>query len=634
MTAALKVLVVEDSENDAELLLHALVRAGYKPTARRVENAGQMEAAITQDTWDMIISDYVLPQFSGMEALKIVQRKGLDIPFIIVSGKIGEEVAVEALKAGAHDYLLKDRLVRLGAAIDRELREAAARRQRRQAEQALRESEERYRRLVESSPEATFIIAAGHFVYVNPAGLKLFGAQSPIDLIGKPYLDLIDPSFRDLVAEHMRLTLAGADGPLMEQRILRMDGKSVLVEVIARGISYHREQAVQVICRDITARKSAEEQVQHGERMDAVARLAGGVANDFNNLLAVITGYTGLIRSSLPQNDKLQGDLDQISHSADRAYALTQELATLSRKQALRSAPLNVNTLLVKNQGLLMRLVGEKIELHTNLAPDLALIQGDVGQIENLLMNLAVRARDTMPGGGRLVIQTRNLTQEDKRALPINELRAGDFICVVVSDNGPGVPKEAQGHVFEPFFTSNGPRASGGLALATVYATVKQHGGHISYQSQEGAGSTFRIYFPRIPAPASARPRLVNGTILLVEDEDPLREFGRVILNRAGYQVLEASDGPEALAICENEKPNLNLIFTDVIMPVMSGPELTRRLSKNYPDVPVLYTSGYTRSVVVENGSQTPDFEFLQKPYTSQELLHRLQLILTTSREK
>lgn len=633
MTAALKILLVEDSENDAELLLHAIVRAGYKPSARRVETASQMEEALSQDSWDMIISDYVLPQFSGLEALKVLQRKGLDVPFIIVSGKIGEEVAIEALKAGAHDYLLKDRLTRLGPAIERELREGGLRRQRREADRSLRESEERYRRLVESSPEATFICAAGHFVYVNPAAVILFGAQTPLDLIGKPYLDFVDDDFRELVSEHIRLTSLGADGPLMEQKMRRLDGSSVLVEVIARAISYHREQAVQIICRDVTARKSSEEQIQHGERMDAVARLAGGVANDFNNLLAVITGYAGLIRSSLPPSDKLQADVDQITNSADRAFALTQELAMLSRKQALRPTSVNLNTLIAKNQGLLTRLVGEKVELHTSLAPDLALMQGDVPQIENMLVNLSVRARDMMPNGGRLVLQTRNLTLEDKRALPLTELRAGDYICLLVADNGPGVPKEAQGHVFEPFFTGNGPKTGAGLALATVYATVKQHGGHISYQSQEGSGSTFRIYFPRVPvAAAPVRVRRHPGPILLVEDEDPLREFGRVVLDRAGYDVIEASDAGEAIELCEKEKPPISLIFTDVIMPVMSGPEMTRRLSKIYPGIPVLYTSGYTRSVVVENGSQTTDFEFLQKPYTSQELLHRLSQILATPR--
>jgi two-component system cell cycle sensor histidine kinase/response regulator CckA len=629
MTSALKILVVEDSEHDAELLLHAIVRAGYKPTARRLDNAKELEQAISQDCWDLIISDYVLPQFSGIEALKMVQKKGLDIPFIIVSGKIGEETAIEALKAGAHDYLLKDRLTRLGPAIERELREAAARKQRRQADLALRESEERYRRLVESSPEAMFICASGHFVYVNPACVKLFGAQTPLDLIGKSYLDFIEDEFRDFVSEHMRLTLEGAEPPLMEQPIVRIDGASVLVEVIARAISYHREQALQYICRDITVRKSAEEQAQHEERMNAIARMAGGLANDFNNLLAVITGYAGMLRSGLPPNDPLQNDVEQISHSADRAYALTQELTSLSRKQTLRAAPLNLNTLIVKNQALITRVLGEEIELHSNLAPDLALIQGDVAQIENMLMNLAVRARDSMAAGGRLVLQTRNLTQEDKRALPINELRAGEFICLLVADNGPGLPKEAQGRVFEPFSAAAGAGTGAGLALASVYATVKQHGGHISYQSQEGAGSTFRIYFPRIPVTA-AKARPPQGTILLVEDEEPLREFGRVVLNRAGYQVLEASDGPEAIEICEKEKPPINLIFTDVIMPIMSGPEMTRHLSKIYPSVPVLYTSGYTRSVVVENGAKAGEFEFLQKPYTSQELLHRLNQILAS----
>jgi PAS domain S-box-containing protein len=629
MSAVLKVLLVEDSENDAELLLHALKKAGYNPTARRVDNAADMDEALAHGSWDMVISDYVLPQFSGLEALKHIQRRNLDIPFIIVSGKIGEEVAIEALKAGADDYLLKDRLTRLGPAIERELREAQLRRQRRQADQALRESEERYRRLVESSPEATCICASGHLVYVNPAFVTLFGAQTPLDLIGKLYIDLIDPNYRDLVAEHLRQSLAGADGPLLENRVRKFDGSPVLVESIARAISYHREHAVQIICRDISARKFMEEQIHHGERMDAIGRLAGGVANDFNNLLAVITGYAGLIRAGLPPGDKLLEDVEQITRSADRAYALTQEMLALSRKQAIRPAPLNLNTLLTKNQNLITRVLGEGIELHTSLSPDLSLIHADHAQMESLLMNLAVRARDTMPNGGRLVIQTRNITNEDKRRLPITELRAGDYICMIVADNGAGIPEEAQSHVFEPFYAGSNPRAGSGLALATVYATVKQHGGHISYQSQQGAGSTFRIYFPRIPAPNSAKAVGQSGTILLVEDEEPLREFGRVVLKRAGYNVLEAADGAEAMALCELNKPAINLIFTDVIMPTMSGPEMTRRLAKTYPGVPVLYTSGYTRSVVTENGAQPGDFEFLQKPYTSQELLHRLNQILT-----
>jgi two-component system cell cycle sensor histidine kinase/response regulator CckA len=632
MNTGLKVLVVEDSENDAELLLHALSKAGYKPTARRVENAAEMEAALVQDTWDLIISDYVLPQFSGLDALKILQRRNLDTPFIIVSGKIGEEVAVEALKAGAHDYLLKDRLTRLPAAVDRELREAAQRRKRREADQALRESEDRYRRLVESSPEATCICAAGHFVYVNAACVNLFGAQSPLDLIGKPYLDQVDSNYRDLVGEYLRQAATGTDGGLLEHRVQRFDNSTVLVEMVARSISYHREQAVQIICRDITARKFMEEQLHHGERMDAISRMAGGVANDFNNLLAVITGYAGLIRSALQPDDKLHDDVEQITRSADRAYALTQELMALSRKQALRLAPMNLNSLLTKNEGLIARVVGEKIELHVNLSADLGLIHGDNAQMENMLMNLSVRARDSMPHGGRLVFQTRNLTQDDKKELPLNELRAGEFICLLVADTGAGIPEEAQAHIFEPFYIGNNARAGHGLALATVYATVKQHGGHISYNSQEGSGSTFRIYLPRLPISRPVKNSSANGTILLVEDEDPLREFGRVVLKRAGYQVIEASDGAQALALCERQKPFINAIFTDVIMPTMSGPEMTRRLEKIYPGIPVLYTSGYSRSVVTENGADSSDFEFLQKPYTSQELLVRLEQILASHR--
>lgn len=634
MSAPLKVLLVEDSESDAELLLHAISRSGYKPTARRVDAAGQMEEALRHDSWDLVVSDFVLPQFSGLEALKVLQRCGLDIPFVIVSGKIGEEVAVEALKAGAHDYLLKDRLTRLGSAIDRELREADLRRQRRQAEHALRESEDRYRRLIESSPEAICICAAGLFVYVNPACINLFGARSPLDLIGKPYLEMVEPNFRELAGECLRLALNGIDGPFLEKRIRRNDGSTVLVEMIARAISYHREHAVQIICRDITARKFMEGEIQNAERMNAISRMAGGIANDFNNLLAVISGYAGLIRSGLKAGDKMLDNIDQIYRGADRGFALTQGLTALSCKQEIHLAPTNLNAVMIKNQSLLTRVLGEKIELHVNLSPELALMRGDEAQLDNLLMNLAVRARDTMPNGGRLVFQTRNFTPEDKRHLPVNELRAGDFVSLLIADNGPGIPEEAQSHIFEPFYGTASSKPGSGLSLATVYAIVKQHNGHISYQSHEGAGSSFHIYFPRIPtATSAAAASPAGGTILLVEDEASLREFGRVVLMRAGYRVIEAADGPEAIALCEQRKPILDLVFTDVVMPSMSGPEMMRRLAKLYPAVPVLYTSGYTRSVVVENGQQASDFEFLQKPYTSQELLLRLEKILASRKQ-
>ena len=246
MGGQLKVLLVEDSEHDAELLHHALTRSGYSPTFRRVQNPEEMASALTSEQWDLVISDYVLPAFSGLEALNTLRESGLEIPFIIISGKIGEEVAVEALKAGANDYLLKDRLTRLGPAIDRAIREATQRHRSRQAENALKESEERYRRLVESCPEAMFICVAMKFVYVNPAAVRMFGVSSPLDLVGKSVLDFIDPAYHDLVEEYFRQASEGLEGPLLEHRLQTATGQGMLVETIARRIQYHGEPAVQM----------------------------------------------------------------------------------------------------------------------------------------------------------------------------------------------------------------------------------------------------------------------------------------------------------------------------------------------------------------------------------------------------
>ncbi|MDX1953279.1 MAG: response regulator [Verrucomicrobiota bacterium] len=637
MSVPLKLLIIEDSKDDTELLIHALQRAGYKAAYTRVESAAQLQHALSEQ-WDLIISDYVLPQFSGLAALAMTQQTGHDVPFIIVSGKIGEETAVEALKAGAHDYLLKDRLTRLGPAIDRELREAALRRRKKQADLALRESEERYRRLVESSPEATFICCDGKFVYVNPAAVQLFGAQSPLDLVGKSFLEFIDPNYRDLVTEHLRQTMSGTDGPLLEERILRLDGTILTVEAIARAITYHGENAAQIICRDVTSRKRLEEQLQHTQRMESIGRFAGGVANDFNNLLTVIVGYAGLIKSALPPGDKLVTDVGQITSSAERAFSLTQQLMALSRKQTILLAPMDLNGLVAQSRSLLARLLGEKVQLLTYLGPELGSVNADASQMENVLIHLTVRARNAMPEGGKLVLETHNVTLPPEKAAMIGNLAAGDYVALSMTDSGYGLTDEARLHVFEPFYDHTEVGPGTGLGLATVYAMVRQHGGHISCSSEMGRGSTFRIYLPRIETPKRALPPARSGqpttdsepTILVAEDEESLREFAQLVLRRSGFKVITAKNGEEAWQIIESRKFPIRLLFSDVIMPRMSGPDLAKKIQATMPELPVLFTSGYTRNVALENGIEDSKLEFLQKPYTADELIQKIRAMLAT----
>lgn len=636
MKIPLKVLVVEDSKDDAELLLHALRQAGYEPSAAQVQSAQGMRSQLGKRTWDLVISDYVVPGFGGLAALRVLQESEHDIPFIIVSGKIGEDVAIEALKAGANDYLLKDRLSRIGPAIDRALKEVAQRRKRKQAEQGMRESEERYRRLVESCPEGMFITIENTIVFANPAAVSLLGVKSPVDLVGKPLLDFIDPNYRDLVEEHLRQALDGLDGPLLEQKMVRADGSPVLVEALARRIQYHGDPAVQVLCRDVTNRKHLEQQLLNAQKMEAIARLAGGVANDFNNLLTVITGYSGLIRSGMAPDDPLQKDVQQVIQSTERAIGLTSQLLAISRKDVLTPEAVNLNGVLNQTAPLLRRLMGGNIETILDLDKQVSPIRADRGRLETVVINLCAHCRESMMQGGTLTIRTEAL-RLDKPLQHQFRLEAGDYVVLSISDTGLGLSPEHQEHLFEPFFGTVQPGKNSGLDLATVYAIVKQHGGQISCASEVGKGSTFKIYLPAVqaapaepvrafpPAPVSS----AGAVILLAEDEEVLREFASLILRKHGYQVLAARDGIEAMNLLEQFSRPVDLLFTDVIMPRAGGAELYRQFVEKYPKIPVIFTSGYPRNVLLESGLADHGLEFLQKPYTTATLLEKIRLVLS-----
>ena len=640
MKTPIKVLVVEDSRDDADLLIYALKQAGYEPSCALVQNARGMRTQLAKQSWDLVISDFVIPGFGGMAALKVLLDCGQDIPFIIISGKIGEDVAVEALHAGADDYLLKDRLQRLGPAIDRVLKEASQKRKRTQAEQTLRESEERYRRLVETCPDAMFIITEGKLVFANPAAITLLGATSPVDLIGKPLLDFVDSNYRELVEEHLRQSLEGLDGPLLEQKMVRTNGNPVLVESTARRIQYHGEPAVQVLCRDISTRKHLEQQLLNAQKMEAIARLAGGVANDFNNLLTVITGYTGLIRSGLEAGHPLQKDLQQVIQSTERAISLTNQLLAISRKDVAAPEALNVKTVIDQLFPLIRRLMGESVETVANLTEAPFHIRADRGQLETLIINLAVHARESMLHGGAFTIKAENLTLTKPMHNRVH-LRAGDYVLLTLCDTGLGLSEEYQEHLFEPFFGSNEAGKNTGLGLATVYAIVKQHGGQIACTSEVGKGSTFKIYLPafktvlREPVVSPRPPRATDRppVILLAEDEEVLREFAHLILRKHGFHVLTAHDGAEALKVAEQYNGPLDILFTDVVMPRMNGTDLFKRFSEKHPNTPVIFTSGYPRTILVESGLEDNDaYSFLQKPYTTQTLLDKIREVLAMQR--
>ena len=515
---------------------------------------------------------------------------------------------------------------------------------RQMAEAALRESEARFRSLVEAAPEGIFVQSQGRFVYVNPAMLRLFGASRVEDLLGMEIMERIAPEYREAVRERIHLQReTGKPAPLMDQEYLRLDGSQVPVETTAVPVRYQGRDAHLVFVRDITRRRQTEEekakleaQLAQAQKMESVGRLAGGVAHDFNNLLTVINLYSDMALRSLEPDNPLRQDLEEIRRAGDRAAQLTRQLLIFSRRQPLEMRTLNLNEVLQGLAKMLPRLLGEDILLQMKLAPDLGYIHADPGQIEQVVVNLAVNARDAMPEGGQLTLETVNTTL-DKLFLRLHSgVEEGEYIMLAVSDTGVGMTEEVKAHLFEPFFTTKGPGKGTGLGLATVYGIVKQHRGHIWVYSEPGLGSTFKVYLPRVEAGPAATSRseeataLPRGseTVLVVEDEPAVRSVAVRVLSGLGYQVLEASSGLDALQVAATWGQMIHLLLTDVIMPEMNGKALAEQLTALYPALKVLFISGYTDETISHHGVLEEGVAFLQKPFTPSRLAHKVREVL------
>ncbi|MBI3723412.1 response regulator [bacterium] len=382
--------------------------------------------------------------------------------------------------------------------------------------------------------------------------------------------------------------------------------------------------------------KKTEEQLRHAQKMEAVGRLAGGVAHDFNNLLTAINGYSELILARLSERDPLRNDLEEIRKAGQRATALTRQLLAFSRKQLLQPRVLDLDSVVESMDGMLRRLIGEDVDLVSSRHGDLGRVRADPGQIEQVIVNLAVNARDAMPPGGKLTIETRNVDLDEAYAGQRPDVAPGPYVLLAVTDTGTGMDKQTLSHLFEPFFTTKGQGKGTGLGLSTTYGIVKQSGGHIAVYSEPGHGTTFKVYLPRVedapePTPSSARYALSprgSETILLVEDEDMVRSFVRMVLSMNGYTVLEATNGSEAILVCERHAERIHLLVTDVVLPQLSGRQVWERLSPLRPDMRVLYMSGYTDDAIVHHGVLDPGTSFIQKPFTPSALAREVRAVL------
>ena len=640
MGVPLRLLLVEDSENDALLLVRELTRAGFEPVVERVETAVAMQAALDRQGWDIVLGDYSMPQFGGAAALALLRERGLDVPFIIVSGTIGEERAVAAMKAGASDYVPKDKLKRLVPVVERELREAAGRRERRRAEAALREAEAGYSTLVEQAPVGIYRSnPAGRFLSANRALACILGYDSPAELLG---LDMTRDVYAD-PAERQRLldrdSYTEREYDEVEATWKRKDGRRLTVQLSVRAVrdGSGDVEYYETFVRDVTEQRRLEGQLLQAQKMEAVGRLAGGVAHDFNNLLTVILSYSDLLLEDLPPEIPDRADVAEIRKAAVAASSLTRQLLAFSRQQVLEPRVLDVNTVVASTEKLLTRLLGEDVSLTTTLAAALGAVKVDPGQLEQIIMNLAVNARDAMPRGGRLSIETANVEMDESYVHGHPLARPGHYVMLTVSDTGTGMDAATQARIFEPFFTTKEAGKGTGLGLATVYGIVRQSSGFIWVYSEPGHGTSFKIYLPRVDEPVSPAgapaPQVVGGseTVLVVEDVAAVRAVTRQMLERQGYCVLEAANGATALSLARQHQSAIHLLVTDVVMPEVSGRELADQLVQLRPDMRVLFMSGYTDDAVVRHGILQEGIAYLQKPFTPDTLARKVRAVLDGS---
>ena len=508
--------------------------------------------------------------------------------------------------------------------------------ERKRIEDNLRASEERYRDLVELSPETIYIQQNGKIVFINSAGAKLLGAKSPEDLVGRSVAHIFrrppPETASDLAYQEKE---EFQEIPASEEKYLRLDGSPVEVEVSAVPIEFRGKPALQVFARDITGRKRLEDQLRQSQKIEAVGRLAGGIAHDFNNLMTVITGYVGLTKKRLADPGLVSKGIEEIGKAASRATQLTQQLTAFGRKQILQPQIVDLNHIITNMDRLLRRLIGEHIELVTSLDHELGRVKADPGQIEQVIINLALNARDAMPTGGQLFIETWNTTLGDSLTRRHGDILPGSYAKMVFRDKGIGMDEETKSHIFEPYFTTKEVGKGTGLGLATVHGIILQSGGDIWVDSEPGKGTTFTILLPRTAEKPSREPaELVleappgRETILVVEDEEPVRILVRETLEEAGYRVFDAANGEEALELMSQCRDPIHLVLTDVVMPKRGGRSLATRVASLRPETKILFMTGYVGS---DPDGKIPPLgrrPSIFKPFTPQELAHKVREIL------
>jgi two-component system cell cycle sensor histidine kinase/response regulator CckA len=628
------ILIVDDDQGFRKTLTDILKLKGYVPIA--VDKGETALTCLKEEDFRVALIDLKLGNMSGLDLLKEIKNLFEGIECILLTGYASQSSAIEAVNLGAYGYLQKpynieQLLVMIRRAIEKQ-----------DAETALRASEERFRQVVVSISDHIYVSEVDdgeNFknLYLSP-NIETLTGYSQDNFIADWHFwssSLIHPEDRDKATAQVAKLANGQDSET-EYRLLRADGQIIWVRDSARVHSQETSKIIYGVVSNITQRHQLEEQLLQAQKMEAIGRLAGGIAHDFNNILTVILSSCDFALDAFDGNDPIRKDIEQIKKAGERAATLTRQLLAFSRKQVPQLKVLDLNNIITGMEKMLRPLIGEDINLITELTPDSKPIKADPGHLEQILLNLVINARDAMPQGGELVIETASVYLDEAYARRHVDITAGPYMMLAVTDTGIGMDEQTQAHIFEPFFTTKEVGKGTGLGLATIYGIVKLSQGHIMVYSEPEYGTTFKVYFPQvdenlgltesdqIPALPLQRPK----TILLVEDEDMVRNLSHRILANSGYTVLEASTGADAIQLVAGYSGRIELLLTDVVMPDgLGGRELAEKLMVLYPKIKVLYMSGYTDDAIVRHGVLETGTAFLQKPFTPTALLNKVREI-------
>ena len=561
---------------------------------------------------------------------ELQQREYIHYEDLPLKAKGGQRVEVEFV---SNVYTVGEKKV-----IQCNIREIS---QRKRAEEKLRESEERYRELFENANDIVYTHdMSGDFTSLNRMGEEISGYTRE-EILKMNITQIVAPEHLDRARQMVADATSWLGATTCELEIVNRNHERVMLEVSPRLVWQKRKPvAVQGIARDITGRKQMEDQLRQAQKIEAIGKLAGGVAHDFNNILTAIIGHADLMLKEPGQgSERTLSGVQAIKNAAERAAGLTQQLLAFSRKQVLQPVILNLNAMISESMKMLRPVITEHIQLALVLDSALGSMKADPGQIEQVIVNLVVNARDAMPQGGKLTIETARVNLDDEYARQHASVRPGHYVMLAVSDTGSGMNADAQAHIFEPFFTTKGRGKGTGLGLSTVYGIVKQSGGSIWVSSEGGEGTTFKIYFPCVDEAAkevATRAQFAESpggseTILVVEDEEMVRRLVCQILESKGYRVLEAANGEEGLLVCQQQPLPIHIMVTDVVMPEMNGRDLAARVASIRPAMKVLFMSGYSEDAVVSDGVLDPGLTFIQKPFTPEALAWKVREVLGRS---